>query len=512
MTIIKIFFQRTWEYFFVLIGVLGVLLPVSPLNMRLVYRDSGMFLYTGWRILNGDLPYLNIWDHKPPVIYYINALGLALTHNSRWGVWLIEVGSLYIAAYIAYRLIKNIFGQIPALMSSLFWLMSLVLILQGGNFTTEYTLPLQFLALWLFTKLDKYESQKSYFFLIGLVGAFAFFTKQTTIGLWVGFFIYLAFYRLSQKQGRQYISEVLWMVLGGLSITLFVFIFFWANGVISQFWDAAFLYNFTYSSRIERSLFFPMFSTFSKRLRPFLISGILPLAITGLVLSVIVLWKNKEGNLFHLIRICIITLPIELILIFIPSKTFPHYFITLIPTLAIFTASTFHSVSKAATNINIPNSIQYLFFAGIAIIASWNFFHNYLNQVYIYRKFNDDALIQYAILKTTQNDTVLVWGADPSINYFSKRESPTRFVYQYPLQEENYVTETMIIGFLDDVIHKQPRLVINIDPDHSLFSFPIKSEEILARTKTLEEMYCLVDVLDSAPIYSLRQENSCLNE
>ena len=510
MTIVKTFFQRTWEYFFVLIGVLGVLLPVSPLNMRLVYRDSGVFLYTGWRILSGDLPYLNIWDHKPPVVYYINALGLALTHNSRWGVWLIEMVALYIAAYIAYSLIKNIFGQIPALMSSLFWLMSLVLILQGGNFTTEYTLPLQFLALWLFIKLDQYSSKKSYFFLTGLTGAFAFFTKQTTIGLWVGFFIYLAFYRLSQKQGRQYLSEALWMVLGGLSITLFVFVFFWANGAISQFWDAAFLYNFTYSERIDSGL--PPFSIIWKSLRPLMLSGILPLAITGLVLSVIVFWKNTEKNLFHLVRICIVTFPIELILIFMPSKTFPHYFITLLPTLAIFTAATFYSVSKAATSIKIPNSAQYLFFAGIAIIASWNFFHNYLNQVYIYRKLNDDALIQYTISNTAQDDTVLVWGADPSINYFSQRESPTRYIYQFPLQEENYVTETMIIDFLDDIIQKQPKLVINIDPDHSLFTFPVESEEILARAKTLEEMYCLVDVLDSAPIYSLRQGNSCLNE
>ena len=138
MKIIKTFFQHTWEFFFVLIGVLGVLLPVSPLNMRLVYLDSGVFLYTGWRILNGAVPYLNVWDHKPPVVYYINALGLALTHNSRWGVWVLELIALYIAAYIAYKLIKDIFGQIPALLSSLFWLMSLALILQGGNFNFHF--------------------------------------------------------------------------------------------------------------------------------------------------------------------------------------------------------------------------------------------------------------------------------------------------------------------------------------------------------------------------------------
>lgn len=507
MKIIKTFFQRTWEFFFVLIGVLGVLLPVSPLNLRLVYRDSGVFLYTGWRILNGDVPYLNVWDHKPPIVYYINALGLALTHNSRWGVWALELIALYIAAYIAYKLIKDIFGQIPALLSSLFWLMSLVLILQGGNFTTEYTLPLQFLALWLFTKLDTYSSKKSYFLLIGVLGALAFFTKQTTIGIWLGFCMYLAFYRLSQKQGRQFLYEAGWIIAGGSSIVLFTFIFFWANKALSQFWDAAFLYNFTYSERVESGI--SLLPTIWKSLRPLMLSGILPLAIAGVVISAIVLWENKERKLSHVVKICIINLPIELFLIFAPSKTFPHYFITLLPTLAIFTAMLFNGISKAANRINIPYLVQYVFFAGIAVVASWNFFHNYLNQVYIYRKLNDDGLIQYTISKTSPDDEVLVWGADPSINYFSQRESPTRYVYQFPLQEENYVTEKMVTDFLDDVIQKKPELIINIDTDNSLFTFPIETEEILARTKALADMYCLVDVLDSAPIYSLRQEHTC---
>jgi hypothetical protein len=107
MKFIQTLIEKTWEKLLVLFGALFVLLPVSPLNMPFTFRDSGVFLYLGWRILNGELPYRDIWDHKPPVIFYLNALGLAISGNSRWGVWAVELAFLFAVAFIGYLLIKK---------------------------------------------------------------------------------------------------------------------------------------------------------------------------------------------------------------------------------------------------------------------------------------------------------------------------------------------------------------------------------------------------------------------
>ena len=67
---------------------LFVALVMAPnLIAELPDRDSGVFLYIGSRILEGEVPYRGIWDHKGPLIYYINALGIALTPGSEYGVW-----------------------------------------------------------------------------------------------------------------------------------------------------------------------------------------------------------------------------------------------------------------------------------------------------------------------------------------------------------------------------------------------------------------------------------------
>ncbi len=136
--------DHAWEGLLALIGSLAVLLPASPMNMPYVNRDSGVFLYIGSRLLQGAVPYRDIWDHKPPLIYFLNALGLAFSGGSRWGVWALELGFLFAACFLSLWLIRKAFGPLPAIFSLFLWLVGLTFVLQGGNLTSEYALALQF--------------------------------------------------------------------------------------------------------------------------------------------------------------------------------------------------------------------------------------------------------------------------------------------------------------------------------------------------------------------------------
>src|ERR671918_83423 len=77
--------------------------PSNPNNMTLPSRDSGVFLYMGWRFLNGDIPYRDIWDHKPPLIYFVDALGIALTPHSLWGVWVLRFLFIFFTLFLIYK-------------------------------------------------------------------------------------------------------------------------------------------------------------------------------------------------------------------------------------------------------------------------------------------------------------------------------------------------------------------------------------------------------------------------
>lgn len=504
MNFIKKIISQVWEKVFVFFGVLSVLLPTSPLNMPLVFRDSGVFLYIGWRILNGELPYHDIWDHKPPVIFYLNALGLAIAGNSRWGVWLIEFIALFVAAYIGYQLVKKFFGLIPAVISLFIWLLALVLVLQGGNFTTEYTLSLQFIALWITSKFNTPAIKKHHYLFLGITSAVAFFTKQTTIGIWIAIFVYLFFNRLAVKKTKELIQEFTWIVAGGFLVTLITIGFFWIQSAFSEFWGAAFEYNFAYSLRSDGD-FVTRSEALIRGLRPLTRTGLLQIAIVGYGIALVNFFWNKktESSSSVLISISLLALPIELFLIAIPQKTFPHYYITLLPVLCILAGWCVYNITWVASKLNIRQVWQYVIAIFAMGLITLNYYYLYLDQAYIYRKLRDDTGIQYIISNTKEDETVLLLGAETSVNFFAKRKSPTKFIYQYPLQEENYVTEEMIIEFLDDILENQPQLIINTDTAKAIYEFPIQSEAIREKVEKIQEQYCSAGEIDQWEVYKL---------
>src|SRR6187200_783214 len=44
-------------------------------SLRATIGDATLFAYGGRLVLNGAIPYRDFWDNKPPLIFYIEALG-----------------------------------------------------------------------------------------------------------------------------------------------------------------------------------------------------------------------------------------------------------------------------------------------------------------------------------------------------------------------------------------------------------------------------------------------------
>lgn len=511
MNLLRTAMNKTWEKLLALFGALGVLLPTSPLNMPFTFRDSGVFLYAGWRILHGEIPYRDVWDHKPPVIFYINALGLAIADHSRWGVWLIELILLFFAAFLGYLLIKRLFGVLPAALGLLLFCLSLVPLIQGGNFTTEYTLPLQFAALWLFHRADPSERPALNFFLIGLTGAIAFLTKQTAVGVWLAIVVYLTVQRVVTKRGGQWAREIVFIALGGSTFIALVALFFAVQGALPQFWSAAFEYNFVYSARAGGGLPARL-EMIEKGIRPLARTGLFLFGAAGYLIAVGMTLPGRlslKGALSPLLWIGLINLPIELILIGLPGRTFPHYYMTLLPVLALFSGLAFQRVFSLVSIWKDRPAMKYFLAAALAGFFLWSSFDNYLDQVYTYRRLTkSEAIVNYIRENTSPGDQVLIWGAETSVNYFAERKSPTRFVYQYPLHRPEYVTEEMIHEFLDDVIRSRPRLIVDTGTQDPLYGFPIVTAAIEEKTAYLASHYCAAQRIDSWTVYEY-SEGGC---
>src|SRR5690606_38074978 len=104
-------------------------------------HDSSMFTYFGYAMNNGKIMYTEIFDHKGPIIFILNYIGVLLSTANFTGVYMIEFLSLFLFFVFTYWLSKLWLQNYESLIPLIVEAIVLVFFLEGGNLTEEYALP-----------------------------------------------------------------------------------------------------------------------------------------------------------------------------------------------------------------------------------------------------------------------------------------------------------------------------------------------------------------------------------
>lgn len=438
------------------IGALIALLPSNPNNMTLPSRDSGVFLYVGWRWLNGDIPYKDVWDHKPPLIYVVDALGLTFTTDSLWGVWILQFIFLFFTIFIIYKLCANEFGVLAAMTAVVIPTSGVVTLLEQGNVTEEYALVFQALCLLLFVRAQRMDFPLRATFWLGLTAGLAFNFKQTTIGLWIAFALILAFTRLRQRifPWRDGVT----FIAGFLVPTVIIVVYFASQNALTDFWEQAYLYNFIYINKHEgiRSLI----PVFTKGFLLLLNGGILYLLHIAWLAAIAYLWIFRKADFNPLILLAIIALPIEVLLITTSGRSIIHYYLTLLPVAAILIGSMAFTIPKLlGKRFERAKAFTPAILFAVTLLLQGNQIRNYPSYVAVVGLNDVAPVIEYVNQNTDENDQVLIIGAESAINFLTRREAPTRYVYQYPLQLLG--RRPMFEEYFNDILANKPVLIID---------------------------------------------------
>lgn len=446
-----------------LVGTIIVLHPSNPGNLTLPSRDSGVFLYVGWRLLNGDIPYRDVWDHKPPLVYFVDALGIALTPDSLWGVWLLQTVFIFFTIYFIYKVLYQEFGTIAALLGTVVLTSGLLTVLEKGNVTEEYALVFQALGFWIFTRAWKKDFPIHTSFWMGVLGGLAFSFKQTTIGLWITYGLFLLAFRILQHKFP--LRDLLSLLAGWLIPSVPLILYLSSQSALKDFWEQAFLYNFVYIGKHEGI----------RRLIPVFIKGfaylrngwVLYLSLAGWLAALIFAWGRRK-NLLHeippLILISIVNLPIEMVLLTISGRSILHYYLTLLPVMAILAGTLVYTLPNLLARIpglpvpgiqkRLPGFV--LVFVLLGQVGQVRNYPQYLG------KLNDDdyaPIIEYVERNTQAGDQVLLIGAESVVNFLARREAPTRYVYQYPLAQLG--RRPMFEEYFNQILINKPVLIID---------------------------------------------------
>lgn len=459
-----------WDKFFLVAATLLALLPAIPANMVWPARDSGVFLYSGWRVQAGAIPYRDFWDHKPPLIYYIDAAGLALSAGTRWGVWSLEVVFLFVAAWLGFKTLKAYFGSACAFLASWIWLIALAPALQGGNLTEEFALPLQFFALYLLAAgLDAGLTGKRGM-LLGVAGALAFFLKQTTTGLWVAIPVLWTSDCMRGRAFRRWMAELAWTAAGAAPVNLVVVAFFASHRSLAEAWDAAFAFNLVYSAGDVTPI-----ARLIHGIQGVSIlggAGLWELAVLGLGLGLLRVIVRGPGDRLRspLISVAMIDLPVEIVFVSLSGRSNPHYYVSMLPALSVLAGATIWTAARFMGQ-HYPGNVMRAAAILAAGLLAWSSFAvlkiqtNQLASVPV----EYPLTASYVDASTPPDATLLVWGDEASINYMASRPSPTRFVYLFPLYQMGYGTKQLIAGFLRSLVQNPPDLIVDTSDSFTPF-------------------------------------------
>ncbi|MEP6693227.1 MAG: hypothetical protein ABJB39_01130 [Chloroflexota bacterium] len=455
----------------------AVLVPNHPAG-RDPAEDSGVFFYAAQRLLDGGAPYRDIWDHKPPGVYVVDALGIALGRQT--GVWLVQVAFLAAAALLGHRALRHQFGATAAFVGSLVWLVTLPrLFLEYGqtSFVEFYALPLQFGALFLYAGARTRPRALA----IGALGGAALLLKPTLVGIWIAIGL------VTLIRERRYAVPFVALVAAGAAAPVAI-VAAWAaaRGVLGDMVDQALVYNQAYAA----------FAPVSDRVDAVL-SGLRLTLPSGLALVAVGAWLYAVATRRFaptLLGVALVAFPVEIALS-TWGRGYHYYFIAWLPAMAILAAFAVRELMRAA-----PPRIAWPVLA-LAVLAM-----SVLPALLVTRlALTTDpgrarAAAAYVAANTRREDTVLIWGSHTEVLFLADRRSPSRYVYQYAaLSTRGYATPARVAEFLADLQRARPVLILDASAE-SFVTPPLDLAGLRAWTSP-EAQYALLPDMERVVEY-----------
>ena len=218
--------------------------PLYPLND---WMDANIFYTAGKAMMNGQVLYRDVFDHKGPLLYLVYGVGWLLHRTGFWGVWGIEVLAFAAFLYAGLRTAELFAGPLhPA------WVLvpgaaaaSGATFAHGGS-AEELCLPLLGAALYAVLRFFAARPDRRrplplrQAALLGAAAGCVLWVKFTMLGLFAGLALALAAGYLRAGWGGRLLQSIA-AFLAGLAATLLPWlVYFGANGALGDFFGVYF--------------------------------------------------------------------------------------------------------------------------------------------------------------------------------------------------------------------------------------------------------------------------------
>ena len=484
-------------------------------------RDQGVFAYIGWRWLNGEIPYLNAGlEHKGPLPFAAYATALTLFGHSISAVRLLAWVATFTAGigvtWVATRISNRV---LPGVMAGAAYLMFVSVSGLGGYWngaeTEAFMEPLTvasiICALLAIGSPPATTRQRTrpprrgwWWFAAGAFLGAASLGKPTALAVAVALVAAVPVFD----------GVILLAIAAGiLAPWIAAFAFFAQQGAGGAFIDQVFLLNLAYGSEGLKNLnqlagIFP--GAFTRLLDPRLLALILPGAWVAMM--------SFRQPAYRLAFMWALTAFAEVI---VQGRLWPYHFYVVMAPLAVLWGigiSALGGAMFAAAPPRLPTGTRVTpanpwlralaalaIGVGLAGFRGLDWHEAHYRYRYAVGEVTESNFLAHFRPRSNVNDvdptetlqaatwaqenlgpeeTLLMWGFEPAVNFLSERRSPTRFIANYYLTSETLTPAMRTRAwqqFWEDLSHEPPDWIAIVHNDRSVIE-PLDSVTELERS------------------------------
>ncbi len=472
-----------------LFSMFMLLLFAYPFLFLPFWADQAIFAYIGSIINHGSMPYVDAWDLKPPIIYYLYAFGLKVFGQSMFGIRMFDFFYILSTMFAVFKLAGLLFcsratGFLSALLMGILYFLT-------NDFATlsqsESFMILPILRSVYFSGRGTKKNSCSFIFMSGVFIGIVFMTKTTGALIAVPAGIYVL-YGMRENPDMKNLKPALWFralfLPAGFASFMLIFLYlFYKGGALDELLYTLFVYDsahFKAALGMDRDYSHIRFAGFVRRYFFVLLPSFVPFSIKG----------TRKNVLEYLLLYSWIF--ITVLAFILQARFYPYQLLPLIAPAAIAGAAGLLCLwTDPWWNSKILDIKKKFYFAVVIvffmiaamkphIISTCCFTGQYLSGESD-KQLNDRffrfeplgfslnttrEVAAYLKQHTSRDETVFIWGFQPLVYFLAERRAPSRFFFNAPLVAAfNERKEEWQKEFMNDMESGPPEYILVAEHD-----------------------------------------------
>ena len=237
------------DYLILLLTAIGIMLICTKSSPFYPYNDWGdanIYFTMGKGILQGQIPYRDLYDHKGPLIYIAYSLAALISKKNFLGVWFLEIAAAYFFLLYSYKILRLFCDEKVIVMMPVYAAVVYAADhMRHGGSAEELCLPLLSYGLYILLEYllngKKFKSKE--LLMLGITSGCVLWTKYTMLGFYVGWIVIPAIMMLTKKQYKEFAKTLGYIAAGVMIITFPIILYFGLQSALDDLFKVYFYNN-----------------------------------------------------------------------------------------------------------------------------------------------------------------------------------------------------------------------------------------------------------------------------